>query len=135
MSGAIELRHLRVLLAIAQTGSVSKAAESLDLGQPAVSIALARLREHYADPLFVRTAHGMTATALTQALLPDVQLALAAVERTASHRQVFEPHSAQREFRLAMTDISQLVLLPALLERLRQAATAAGLSPDAFSIM
>lgn len=52
----IDLNLLTVLLVLQREGSVSRAAEKLHLGQPAVSNALARLREMFSDPLFVRTA-------------------------------------------------------------------------------
>jgi len=52
-----DLNLLRVLSVIAETGSVSRAAEKLGMSQPGLSSALARLRERLQDPLFVRT-HG-----------------------------------------------------------------------------
>jgi DNA-binding transcriptional LysR family regulator len=58
-----DLNLLRVFEAIWETRSVSKAAERLTLTQPAVSSALARLREAYSDPLFTRAGTQMAPTA------------------------------------------------------------------------
>lgn len=118
----LELRQLSVFDEIYKTRSVSRAAENLGLGQPAVSIALAKLREHFADPLFVRTSAGMEPTPLGEELAEPIRVAVAAVAAASGHRAEFDPTRAHRMFRIAMTDISQLVLLPRLWERLRAVA-------------
>lgn len=120
-----DIRLLQVFDAIHKTRSVSRAADLLDLGQPAVSIALGKLREHYGDPLFVRTSHGMDPTPLASELARPVRDALDALERALGHRSEFDPALSERTFRLCMTDITHIVLLPRLWGRLR--ATAPGL--------
>lgn len=122
------MRQLLVFDEIYKTRSVSRAAEALGLGQPAVSIALGRLREHFGDPLFVRTSGGMAPTRLADELAQPMREALAALQRALGHRSGFEPMASQRTFRICMTDISQLVLLPRLWARLR--ATAPGIRID-----
>lgn len=118
----LDVRLLAVFDEIYKTRSVTRAADGLGLGQPAVSIALAKLREHFVDPLFVRTSQGMEPTPLAEGLLHPVREALDALERVSGHRKVFDPAASDRTFRICMTDISQLVLLPGLWERLRVAA-------------
>lgn len=118
----LDVRFLRVFDEIYKTRSVSRAADQLDLGQPAVSIALGKLREHFGDPLFVRTSRGMEATPLGESLARPVQEALEALDRVLGQRSSFEPATANRSFRIAMTDISQLVLLPRLWEQLHRIA-------------
>ena len=49
----IEIRLLQVFDAIYKMRSVTEAAGLLDLGQPAVSVALSKLRHHFGDQLFV----------------------------------------------------------------------------------
>lgn len=117
-----DLRHLMVFDAIYKTRSVSRAAEALELGQPAVSVALGRLREHYADALFVRTASGMAPTPLAEELAGPIRSALDALDEALGHRSVFDPATSRRTFRLCMTDITHLVLLPRLWRRLRAVA-------------
>src|SRR5665647_3301921 len=57
-----DLNLLPVALAICEERSVSGAARKLGMSQPAVSVALNKLRKALGDPLFVRTAHGMDPT-------------------------------------------------------------------------
>jgi DNA-binding transcriptional LysR family regulator len=119
---SLDLRLLSVFDEVRRTRSVTRAAEALGLGQPAVSIALARLRDHFGEPLFVRTAHGMAPTPLALELEQPIREALTALERALGHRSRFDPVTARRSFAVSMSDISQLVLLPRLLARLHPAA-------------
>lgn len=118
----LDLRLLAVFDRIHTLRSVSKAAGALDMGQPAVSVALARLRQQFDDPLFVRTASGMEPTPLAQSLVGPIRAVLEAMEQVLGQRDSFDPANSQRTFRLCMTDISQLVLMPRLWEQLRQRA-------------
>ncbi|MCK9260290.1 MAG: LysR family transcriptional regulator [Azoarcus sp.] len=118
----LDVRLLAVFNEIYKTRSVTRAADGLGLGQPAVSIALAKLREHFADPLFVRTSLGMEPTPLADELLNPVREALDSLDRVTGFRSDFDPVSSTRCFHICMTDISQLVLLPRLLVRLRGVA-------------
>ncbi len=67
------LHLLTVLMVLYREGSVTRTAEVLHLGQPAISGALKRLREMFDDPLFVRSARGMLPTPRAQALMTDLQ--------------------------------------------------------------
>ncbi len=117
-----DIRLLQVFDEIYKTRSVSRAADQLDLGQPAVSIALGKLRRHYDDPLFVRTSSGMDPTPLGEELVQPIRLAIDALQEALGYRTAFDPATVERTFRIAMTDISQLVLLPGLWARLRKVA-------------
>jgi len=119
---SIDIRLLMVFDAIYKTRSVTAAADGLDLAQPAVSVALAKLRHHFGNPLFVRTSNGMEPTPFSEGLVQPVREALDAVEKVLGHRGEFDPASAERSFRISMADISQLVLLPRLWEALRETA-------------
>ena len=119
---SIDIRLLMVFDAIYKTRSVTSAADALDLAQPAVSVALAKLRHHFGNPLFVRTSNGMEPTPFSEGLVQPVREALDAVEKVLGHRGEFDPASAERSFRISMADISQLVLLPRLWEALRETA-------------
>jgi len=118
----IDIRLLMVFDAIYKTRSVTSAADALDLAQPAVSVALAKLRRHFGNPLFVRTSNGMEPTPFSEGLVQPVREALEAVEKVLGHRGEFDAASAERSFRISMADISQLVLLPRLWEALRETA-------------
>ncbi|WP_051156195.1 LysR family transcriptional regulator [Herbaspirillum huttiense] len=120
----LDLRQLRIFLEIYKTQSISQAAASLDLGQPAVSMALAKLREHYGDPLFSRTSGGMLPTPLAEQIVGPMRLALSTLTSTLQHRVSFDPARSDRLFRLCITDIGQRVIIPRLLAHLKQAAPA-----------
>jgi len=115
----IDIRLLAVFNEIYKTRSVTAAAQALALGQPAVSVALSKLRHTLGDPLFVRTSSGMEPTPFGEGLVRPVRAVLDAVETVLGHRDDFEPATSQRTFRICMTDISQLVLLPKLWQTLR----------------
>jgi len=121
---SIDIRLLAVFDEIYKTRSVTAAAEALELGQPAVSVALSKLRHHFGDPLFVRTSSGMEPTPFSEGLVRPVRAVLDALALVLDHRSEFDPATSDRTFRICMTDISQLVLLPKLWKRLR--ATAPG---------
>ena len=122
---SIDLRLLAVFDEIYKTRSVTAAALALELGQPAVSVALSKLRHQFDDPLFVRTSNGMEPTPFAMGLAGPVREALNALDLVVGHRNDFNPTLSDRTFRICMTDISQLVLLPKLWEKLR--ATAPGI--------
>ena len=128
----IDTRLLQVFNEIYAKKSVSSAAMALGLPQPAVSIALSKLREHFGNPLFVRTSNGMTPTPLGAELIEPVRTALNAVSAVVDFSTHFDPSTSKRVFKIAMTDISQLILLPKLWERLR--LTAPGVGIDVFPL-
>jgi len=77
---AIDLQALRVFVAVAREGSVSRAAATLHRSQPAVSLQLKSMAEATGLTLFQRSSHGVALTADGAALLPQAQRALSAVE-------------------------------------------------------
>jgi len=117
-----DLNLLRVLTAITETGSVSRAAEKLGMSQPGLSSALTRLRERLQDPLFVRTAHGMLPTPRAQQLHAVAAEALARIDPHLSGPSRFDPGSARDEFCIAMGDAGEPRILPPLLDHLQQHA-------------
>ncbi len=119
---SLDSRLLAVFAAIYNQRSVGRAAETLQLPQPAVSIALTKLRKRYQDRLFVRTSAGMQPTPLAEGLIEPVRQVLAGIEHVLGYRDSFDPQSSTRSFRLCMADISQLALLPRLWESLRECA-------------
>jgi DNA-binding transcriptional LysR family regulator len=75
----IELRHLRVICAIADTGSVTKAATALGLAQPALTAKLQRIERALGGPLFERDRRGARPTPLGELVLARARLVLPAV--------------------------------------------------------
>ncbi|QXJ22472.1 LysR family transcriptional regulator [Actinomadura graeca] len=60
----VEIRHLRVISQLAETGSITRAAASLGVSQPTLSKQLLRMEKAFGGPLFVRSRHGIALTAL-----------------------------------------------------------------------
>ncbi|MBB3180627.1 LysR family transcriptional regulator [Variovorax sp. Sphag1AA] len=118
----LDLEWLAVFDEVYKTGSVSKAADRLGIAQAAASTMLNKLREHFDDRLFARTAQGMQPTPYAQRLCGHVREVLAQLEQARGSRAIFDPGEARRNFRICMTDISEVVLLPGLLDHLRRAA-------------
>lgn len=112
-----DLNLMRVFLTVLHERSVTRAAQRLNLTQPAVSYALARLREKFDDPLFARTASGMQPTPVAFALAEPIERGMNSFAEAVNLRQRFEPTSSARRFRLSMSDIGEMVFLPALMER------------------
>jgi DNA-binding transcriptional LysR family regulator len=129
----LDLDWLSVFVEIYKTQSVSRAALALGMEQAGASITLNKLRRHFGDPLFCRTSQGMEPTPRANAIYPQVQEALAHISRARGLPQAFSPASAKREFRLCMTDISEIVLLPTLINHLQTVAPGVALEVDKIS--
>lgn len=118
----LDLRHLRIFVALHATKNVTRAADAVGLSQSSVSVVLAQLREHYGDPLFVRTSGGMQATPRTEQLLPIVRQALQLLDQSLVRAADFNPAEIKRKFRICMTDVGQFTLLPRLLSKIQPIA-------------
>jgi len=118
----VDLNLLVLFDAVLRHRSVSRAAEAVGLSQPAVSNGLRRLREHFHDRLFVRTADGMVPTPAAEALGGTVSAALAQIGAGLARRRAFDPRAERRTFTLIMTDIGEIVFLPRLLETAKRGA-------------
>lgn len=108
----LDVRLLKVFLAVFETRSVGQAALRLQMSQPGLSTALGRLRTALGDPLFVRSARGMEPTARSRALAEPVRAILEAIESSLYARPEFEAATSTREFRLALSDIGEGIYLP-----------------------
>jgi DNA-binding transcriptional LysR family regulator len=118
----LDLNLLRVFDAILQTRSVTIAASTLSLTQSAVSNQLARLRDAFDDPLFVRTTEGMVPTPRAMAIAEPVRQSLVAIRLCLEEQLGFDPATSDRTFKIFMSDVGQLVFMPRLLERVTRVA-------------
>jgi len=126
MTRDIDLNLLPVLVLIHDRGSVSGAAEQLGMSQSAISMALARLRKRYEDPLFHRAGNGMQPTPRMRTLIGPLREALAQLDGTLRPEAGFHPRTTQQTLTFAMSDLGEMVFMPKLLQRIRQ------LSPQAI---
>jgi len=76
MSDFIEFRHLRYILAIAESGNITRAAEHLFLAQPSLSKQIKDLEEEIGDAIFERTRDGVRPTIVGQVLIDYAKKAL-----------------------------------------------------------
>lgn len=119
---SFDLNLLKAFRAVMRDGSVTAAANSLGMTQPALSRAIQRLRDFYKDPLFVRTSSGMRPTEYARKLASRVDDAIAASQKAIELDASFTPSASNRSFRLVMTDGTAMVCLPRLMRHLKQAA-------------
>ena len=118
----IDLNLLRLFDAVYRVRNVSRAAELLDLTQPAASQGLTRLRGLLEDPLFMRAAGGVEPTPRAERLAEPVRQALAVLEQALSESAGFDPAQSRRTFQLHMSDIGEGRFLPELMTALRERA-------------
>jgi DNA-binding transcriptional LysR family regulator len=119
---ALNLNLLPVLDALLAERSVSRAGARLGLSQPAVSNALAQLREILGDPLLVRKGVGMAPTERALALAGPLRAALLALEQGLEPPAAFDPATAERHFTILTNDFVAFAMLPRLLARLQKEA-------------
>ncbi|MFB8773624.1 LysR family transcriptional regulator [Streptomyces broussonetiae] len=118
----LELRHLRTVRAIAEAGSLTRAATALGLAQPALSAQLKRIERTLGGPLFERHRHGVRATALGELVLERTRILLPAVtdlQQEATRFARTRAHDPQQCRRLRLGG-THGPLLGALVDRLAQ---------------
>ena len=115
-------RQLQLFDLLYTTRSVTRTAELLEQSQPTVSIWLGKLRRQLRDPLFVRTPAGMQPTPRADVLIGQAREILESLRRLSLWELEFVPATAQRRFRVCMTDASHITLLPQLLAHMRAMA-------------
>lgn len=114
----VDLNLLVALDALLTERNVTRAAERMSLGQPAMSAALARLRKQLGDPLLVREGRTYRLTTLAESLVEPVREAVAAADQVLGVRRPFDPRTDERTFVVMASDYVTLVLLRPLLAEL-----------------
>ncbi len=115
----LEIKHLMAFEAIYSTRNISRAGESLGFSQPTMSNLLARLREVLDDPLFLRQPRGVLPSARAEELISRVRRALHEMDAIVRPEVSFDPDTDQREFRLHMLDMFEMILVPALVRKIQ----------------
>ncbi len=121
MNNRNELGLLAVFEAVAETRSITRAAERLALSQPAVSHALNRLRDRIGDPLFLRGRDGLLPTPRAVAMMEPVRDILRAADTIFADGS-YNPLEDPRTFRLAASEYSIATLIPRIIPMLRNRA-------------
>jgi LysR family transcriptional regulator, nod-box dependent transcriptional activator len=100
----LELNLLVALDALLTERSVTRAAEKLQLSQPALSASLARLRVHFSDPLLIRDGNTYRLTPLAARLGEQTAIALDAARKVFANEATFDASSSNREFTVYGSD-------------------------------
>ncbi len=118
----LDLNLLVAFDALLVEGNVTRAAARLCIGQPAMSHALARLRELFGDDILYRDGAAMRPSTRALALAPRVRALLEEIQSLAKIDEDFDVAKISAQFRMALNDPLEALLLPGLVARLRLAA-------------
>lgn len=123
----IDANLLAALDALLREKSVTRAAKTLGVGQPALSHSLARLREHFNDELLVLRGRNYVLTNKAEKLAGVVANATRALAEVFEERPIFQAATCTTRFVLACSDLLGTQLLPKLLQTLSNEAQYIGL--------
>lgn len=118
----IDLNLLIYLDVLLRECNVTRAANQLNITQPAMSNGLKRLRDLLSDPLLVRTSEGMKPTEKALRLQPIVRKVLLELEEALQPEADFNESISTRVFRIMASDYAASTVIPRLLNRLREFA-------------
>jgi DNA-binding transcriptional LysR family regulator len=118
ISSDLDFKMLSVFQALIEKGQVSAAADQLGVGQSNVSRSLAKLRQHFGDPLFVRTQQGMEPTARAIQIAKSVEEMLHLHEYTLAGSIEFDPASSHRVFHVAGSEVGHVLMFSRLGEKI-----------------
>jgi DNA-binding transcriptional LysR family regulator len=122
---AVDLNLLKAFDALIRERAVTKAAGRIGLSQPAMSHALSRLRDLFADDLFVRAPNRMEPTARAREIAPLVSTAIEHIEAALNLGVGFDPAKSSGIFTAGMAEYAEVALVGHLAESFaRQAAKA-----------
>lgn len=114
----MDLNLFTVFETIYREGNISKAASALNLSQPAVSHALAKLRVHFDDKLFIRKGNHMRPTALAKGVIADVRESLRQLQLSLVQSRQFHPETSRKICTVSMHSALEATYLPLFMERL-----------------
>ena len=118
----IDLNLLVLFEVVFQERHVGRSAERLHLSPSAISHGLGRLRTLLGDPLFLKTPKGVVPTERALQLAASVAEILARIRGVVSTATPFDPRHSKRRFVIGAPDGVSSVILPSLLEKLREVA-------------
>ena len=111
----LTFQHLQYLRALVEERHVTRAAERMGIGQPAMSTALARLREVFKDVLLVKTTTGMEPTPRALDLVRRVREISDMLEGRGAESENFDAAQSQARWRVMASDGISRTLLPELM--------------------
>jgi DNA-binding transcriptional LysR family regulator len=127
------LNLLPIIVALDDARSVTRSAETLGISAAAVSMALRKLRAEFNDQLFIRTARGMVPTPQAERIVEKARPLLEQLQSKALLQERFDPVTARQAFCFALSDVGEMVFLPALLANLHREAPLASVRSVSMS--
>jgi LysR family transcriptional regulator, nod-box dependent transcriptional activator len=118
----LDLNLLVALDALLSEKSVTRAAGKLNITQPAMSGALARLRDYFEDPLVVQVGRQMELTPLAASLVAPVHDIILRIDSAIATEPAFEPLQGKRHFSFTASDYVIRVFLLDVLQRVHREA-------------
>ncbi|WP_027555859.1 LysR family transcriptional regulator [Bradyrhizobium sp. Cp5.3] len=123
----LDLNLLVALDALMTERKLTAAARSINLSQPAMSAAVARLRSYFRDELFTMRGRELVPTPRAEALAAPTREALPHIQLSITSREAFDPAQSERCFKIGASDYATLVFLRNIIERVARDAPAVSL--------
>ncbi|MDK1376374.1 MULTISPECIES: LysR family transcriptional regulator [unclassified Sinorhizobium] len=120
----LDLNLLVALDALMAERNLTAAARSINLSQPAMSAAVARLRTYFRDELFTMAGREFIPTPRAEGLAPAVREALLRIQRSIISLEPFNPAQSDRRFRIILSDYVTFVFFERIVERAAREAPA-----------
>jgi LysR family transcriptional regulator, nod-box dependent transcriptional activator len=118
----LDLNLLVALDALMTERNLSAAARNINLSQPAMSAAVARLRTYFKDQLFTMRGRELVPTPVAESLAMPTREALLQIQRTIATRETFDPAKSDRRFRIMVSDFMTIVFFRKIVERVARVA-------------
>ena len=118
----VNLNLLLTFDTLMELRSVTRAAEHLHIGQPAMSYNLNQLRVLLQDPLFERQGHGMVPTRRAEDLAPKIRQVLTIIRNDILLTRQFDPATSTEQLTIGLSDYAELVFGPLIYDVVSQEA-------------
>ncbi|AGB73408.1 MULTISPECIES: LysR family transcriptional regulator [Rhizobium] len=118
----LDLNLLVALDALMSERNLTAAARSINLSQPAMSAAVARLRTYFQDELFTMAGREFIPTRRAEGIAPAVREALLQIQLSIISREPFDPARSDRRFKIVLSDYVTLVFFERIAERVAREA-------------
>ncbi|MGY4473497.1 transcriptional regulator NodD1 [Bradyrhizobium sp. USDA 3364] len=120
----LDLNLLVALDALMTERNLTAAARKINLSQPAMSAAIARLRTYFGDELFTMRGRELVPTPGAEALAGPVREALFHIQISIISRDSFDPAQSSRRFKVILSDFMTIVFFRRIMDRIAQEAPA-----------
>lgn len=118
----LDLNLLVALDALLIERNLTAAARNINLSQPAMSAAVARLRSYFGDDLFIMRGRELVPTPLAESLSAPTRDALLRIQLSITTRDAFDPAKSDRQFRVILSDFMTVIFFRKIVERVAREA-------------